>query len=81
MWMDGEGQEDVLVRVSSRMLSNRATIHIELSDETPSPPLRIENRSATRSVVYRLGGDPEGSVRKLPPMAWNALHWIRDDKR
>lgn len=82
MWLDGgDKQDDVLVRVSCRMLSNGATIHIVLSDETPSPPLRVENRSSTQSLAYRVGGDAESNVRFLEPMRWNALHWINDDKR
>lgn len=79
VWMAGETErEDVLVRVSCRMLPNRATIHMVLSDETPSPPLRIENRSPSQMLVYRLEG---GIDHYLEPMRWNALHWINDDKR
>lgn len=77
----GEHQEDVLVRVSCRMLSNGVTVHVELSNETPSPPLRIENRSSTQTLCYRLGGDSDENVRLLEPMRWNSLHWIDDDKR
>lgn len=77
----GDRQEDVLVRVSCRMLSNGATIHVVLSNETPSPPLRIENRSSTQTLCYRLGGDAEDNVRLLEPMRWNSLHWVNDDKR
>lgn len=82
VWLSGGGvQEDVLVRVSCRMLSNGATVHVVLSDQTPCPPLRIENRSSTQTLAYRLGGDVESTVRVLEPMRWNALHWINDDKR
>lgn len=82
VWMEGgRDQEDVLVRVSCRMLSNGATIHVVLSNETPSPPLRIENRSSTQTLCYRLGGDSDDNVRLLEPMRWNSLHWVNDDKR
>lgn len=82
VWMEGgRHQEDVLVRVSCRMLSNGATIHVVLSNETPSPPLRIENRSSTQTLSYRLGGDAQENVRLLEPMRWNSLHWVTDDER
>lgn len=82
MWLGGSGeQDDILVRVSCRVLSNGVTLHAVLSDETPCPPLRIENRSSTQTLGYRLGGDDDDRLRVLEPMRWHALHWVDENKR
>lgn len=81
MWLKGgRYQRDVLVRVSCRMLPNGATVHVVLSDETPFPPLRIENRSSTQTLGYRLGGDSDDVFQLLEPMRWTALHWIDEER-
>ena len=81
MWLKGgRHQRDVLVRVSCRLLTNGATVHVVLSDETPFPPLRIENRSSTQTLAYRLGGDDEDVFQLLEPMRWTALHWVEEKR-
>ncbi|CAM9152582.1 unnamed protein product [Chrysoparadoxa australica] len=69
---------DLLVKAACSLMPNGVTIMMTLTDASDAPPMRIENRSSTHTILYR--HEQGGELRTLEPMRWHAFLW-KDDTR
>ncbi|CAM9437919.1 unnamed protein product, partial [Chrysoparadoxa australica] len=73
VWLKRGGFKDIIVKAHCQLLPNGVTVMVRLTDATERPPLRIENRSSTHMLAYRMGEN--GQIVTLDPMRWNAYLW------
>ncbi len=78
LWLKHGVYDKLLVKASCQLQPNQATVLVRLSDVSKQPPMRIENLSSYRTLVYRIGCSH--NTFSLGPMRWRVFVW-GDDSR
>ncbi len=73
LWLKQGHYDNLLVKAMSQLQPNQTTVLVRLSDVSKHPPMRIENLSSYRTLVYRIGDSQ--NIHTLGPMRWRAFVW------
>ncbi len=78
LWLKQGHYGKLLVKAACQLQPNQATVLVRLRDVSKHPPMRIDNLSSYRTLIYRIGCSQ--NVHTLGPMRWRAFVW-GDDSR
>jgi hypothetical protein len=76
-WLRQTRSRELLGKTLTELHSNQTTIFIHLDDVGTTPPMVIENRSSTNTLLYAVG--QRNKFVRLDPLRWHAVIW--EDER